>query len=146
MTSVRAAGYSSRGRSAGTASSPMDAVSSSPVSAEKLVISPEDQIKVMEKRVQALIYESCKASESGDYRLALEKAKEAGKKERLVAKQKEQTNLTEQVNLDLTYCVLFNLGNHYYLNKMYQEALNTFAVIVKNKAFTQSGRLRVNMG
>ncbi len=29
---------------------------------------------------------------------------------------------------------------------MYQEALNTYAIIVKNKAFAQSGRLRVNMG
>jgi intraflagellar transport protein 88 len=29
---------------------------------------------------------------------------------------------------------------------MYQEALNSYGVIVKNKMFNQSGRLRVNMG
>lgn len=52
----------------------------------------------------------------------------------------------ENINLDLTYCVLFNLANQYHANKMYQEALNSYAVIVKNKLFNQSGRLRVNMG
>ncbi len=29
---------------------------------------------------------------------------------------------------------------------MYQEALNSYSVIAKNKLFNQSGRLRVNMG
>ena len=34
----------------------------------------------------------------------------------------------------------------YHLNGMYQEALNTYSLIVKNKQYPQSGRLRVNMG
>ena len=34
----------------------------------------------------------------------------------------------------------------YHLNKMYAEALNTYSLIVKNKQYPQSGRLRVNMG
>ena len=100
----------------------------------------------MEKRVSQLVHESCKAASDGNYRAALEKAKDSGKKERQVAKQRETANAGEQPNLDLTYCVLFNLANQYYSNKLYQEALNTYAVIVKNKAFNQSGRLRVNMG
>lgn len=29
---------------------------------------------------------------------------------------------------------------------MYAEALNTYSLIVKNKQYPQSGRLRVNMG
>lgn len=97
----------------------------------------------MEKRVNTLVHESCIAAKNGDVRTALEKAKEAGKKERQIAKQKEQANLADQVNLDLTYFVLFNLANQYFSNKMYPEALNAYAVIVKNKAFNQSGRLRV---
>ena len=40
---------------------------------------------------------------------ALEKAKEAGRKERVLVKQREQLSLGEQVNLDLTFSVsLFN--------------------------------------
>jgi tetratricopeptide (TPR) repeat protein len=51
-----------------------------------------------------------------------------------------------QINFDLTYSVCFNLANSYYLLKMHDEALNTYNLIVKNKQYPQSGRLRVNMG
>lgn len=36
---------------------------------------------------------------------ALEKAKEAGRKERALCRQREQSSLGEQVNLDMTYSV-----------------------------------------
>ncbi len=77
---------------------------------------------------------------------ALEKAKEAGRKERMLCKQREQANMTEQINLDLTYCVLFNLANQYQANQMHAEALNTYLLIVRNRMFSNGGRLRVNMG
>ena len=38
---------------------------------------------------------------------ALDKAKEAGRKERLLCKQRDQASLNEQINLDLTYSVSF---------------------------------------
>ena len=34
----------------------------------------------------------------------------------------------------------------YHLNGMFTEAINTYSLIVKNKQYPQSGRLRVNMG
>ena len=34
----------------------------------------------------------------------------------------------EQVNLDLTFSVLFNLAHQYTANEMYNEALNTYQV------------------
>ena len=100
----------------------------------------------MERKVSKLIEESTIAASDSNYQLALEKAKEAGKKERQISKHREQLNLGDQTNFDLTYSVLFNLATQYKTNKMYQEALNSYAVIVKNKLFNQSGRLRVNMG
>ncbi|KAJ3102294.1 Intraflagellar transport protein 88 [Phlyctochytrium planicorne] len=148
MTSVRAAGYSSRGR-AGMTSGPLfdpfnQAVG---VTAEKQADSlPEEQIKALEKKVSLLIEESSIAGSEGNMQLALEKAKEAAKRERALSKQREQAGLGDQINLDLTYCVLFNLASQYHASKLYQEALNGYAVIVKNKMFNQSGRLRVNMG
>lgn len=42
------------------------------------------------------------------HRQALEKAKEAGRKERAAVKLREQLNLMDQVNLDLT----FNVSMH----------------------------------
>ncbi|TPX58753.1 hypothetical protein SpCBS45565_g07909 [Spizellomyces sp. 'palustris'] len=151
MTSVRAAGYSSRGRpgmAAGQAFDPFNQGGGTPSAGgyHKLEETPEEQIRNLERKVSQLIEESTIAAAEGNLRLALEKAKDAGKKERQLSRQREQAELGEQMNLDLTYCVLFNLANQYQANQMYQEALNTFAVIVKNKLFNQSGRLRVNMG
>ncbi|CAI2356644.1 unnamed protein product [Caenorhabditis sp. 36 PRJEB53466] len=77
---------------------------------------------------------------------ALDKAKETGRRERAVMKYREQHNLTEQMNLDLTYTVLFNLAEQYEANEMTNEALHTYDLIVRNKMFQNSGRLRVNIG
>lgn len=77
---------------------------------------------------------------------ALDKAKEAGRKERLLCRQREQVGLSDQISLDLTYCVLFNLANQYQANRMHTEALNTYLLIVKNKMFSNGARLRINMG
>ncbi|KAJ1343543.1 hypothetical protein BSLG_001924 [Batrachochytrium salamandrivorans] len=119
---------------------------STPLSDKAAESSPEEQIKAFERKVNHIIEESNFAAAQGNYQQALSKAKEAGKKERQLSKQREEFNLGDQINLDLTYCVLFNLANQYHVNKMYQEALNSYAVIVKNKLFNQSGRLRANMG
>ncbi|KAI8854413.1 hypothetical protein BC829DRAFT_190688 [Chytridium lagenaria] len=148
MTSVRAAGYSSRGRPGMTSGAMFDPFNQAGgASAEKQAESlPEEQIKALERKVSLLIEESAMAGSDGDLQLALEKAKEAAKRERALSKQREQAGLGDQINLDLTYCVLFNLASQYHASKLYQEALNGYAVIVKNKMFNQSGRLRVNMG
>jgi intraflagellar transport protein 88 len=113
---------------------------------EKSDSSPEEQAKGMERKVHKLVEASALANYNGDPVQALERAKEAGKKERALCKFREQNGLSEQINLDLTYSVCFNLANMYHTNKMYGEALKTYATIVKNKQFPQGGRLRVNMG
>ena len=59
---------------------------------------------------------------------------------------REENGLADQINIDLTYSVCFNLANQYHVCGMYTEALNTYTLIVKNKQYAQSGRLRVNMG
>uniref|UniRef100_A0A3B3H596 Intraflagellar transport 88 homolog n=1 Tax=Oryzias latipes TaxID=8090 RepID=A0A3B3H596_ORYLA len=107
---------------------------------------PEEKIKIMEKKVNDLIEESCMAYSSGASQLALEKAKEARRKEQALVRQREQSGTADHINLDLTYSVLLNLANQYEHNEMYPEALNTYQVIVKNKMFNNPGRLKVNMG
>jgi intraflagellar transport protein 88 len=47
--------------------------------------------------------------------IALEKAKEAIKKERALCKHREKNGLGEQINHDLTYAVNFNLANQFRL-------------------------------
>ncbi|KAM8854965.1 intraflagellar transport protein 88 homolog isoform 1-T1 [Spinachia spinachia] len=145
MTAVRPAGYTSSmtrgstfdplGQSRGPAA-PLEA---------KNEDTPEEKIKILEKKVNDLIEESCMAHSTGALQLALEKAKEAGRKERTLVRQREQSGNADHVNLDLTYSVLLNLANQYANNEMFPEALNSYQVIVKNKMFSNAGRLKVNM-
>ncbi|XP_069747454.1 intraflagellar transport protein 88 homolog isoform X2 [Narcine bancroftii] len=145
MTAVRAAGYSSSVHKG----SPFDPLGQSRGPAAPLETknedTPEEKVKNLEKTVNELIEESCIANGRGDLQLALEKAKEAGRKERILVRQREQTASADHINLDLTYSVLFNLASQYAANDMYAEALNTYQVIVKNKMFNNAGRLKVNM-
>lgn len=153
MTSNRAAGFSRAGRNmngtlntTNTVFDPLNQASSLNVPEKTDVQVLEEKIKVLEKSVNTLIEESCFAADEENYSLGLDKAKEAGKKERQLSKLREENGLQDQINLDLTYCVLLNLANMYHSCRMYQESLNTYNVIIKNKLFNQSGRLRVNMG
>ncbi|XP_044072254.1 intraflagellar transport protein 88 homolog isoform X1 [Siniperca chuatsi] len=145
MTAVRAAGYTS----SLTRGSNFDPLGQSrgpaPPLEGKNEDTPEEKIKILEKKVNDLIEESCMAQSIGALQLALEKAKEAGRKERALVRQREQSGNAEHINLDLTYSVLLNLANQYANNEMYPEALNSYQVIVKNKMFSNAGRLKVNM-
>ncbi|XP_019380627.1 PREDICTED: intraflagellar transport protein 88 homolog [Gavialis gangeticus] len=146
MTAVHAAGYT-KGAMRGSAFDPLgQGRGPAPPLEMKNEDSPEEKMKQLEKKVNELVEESCIANSCGDLKLALEKAKEAGRKERVLVRQREQIASAENINLDLTYSVLFNLASQYAANEMYAEALNTYQVIVKNKMFSNGGRLKVNMG
>ncbi|XP_036397037.1 intraflagellar transport protein 88 homolog isoform X3 [Megalops cyprinoides] len=145
MTAVRAAGYSSA-VARGSAFDPLgQSKGPAPPLETKNEDTPEEKMKILERKVNDLIEESCMAHGRGDLQLSLEKAKEAGRKERALVRQREQTGTADHINLDLTYSVLFNLANQYANNDMYPEALNTYQVIVKNKMFSNAGLLKVNM-
>lgn len=147
MTSVSGAGYKGNLSKDNKVFDPLNiGRGPAPPLAEKADNSHEDKAKDMEKKVHRLIEESAKALVEKEYQRALEKAKEAGKFERQLTKFRESHNLSDQINYDLTYSICVNLANTYFYNKMYDEALNTYQLIVKNKQYPQSGRLRVNMG
>lgn len=146
MTAVQAAGYT-KAAMRGSLFDPLgQARGPAPPLEMKSPDSSEEKIRQLEKKVNELVEESCIANSCGDLKLALEKAKEAGRKERVLVRQREQTATSDSINLDLTYSVLFNLASQYAANEMYAEALNTYQVIVKNKMFNNGGRLKVNMG
>ncbi|KAM6382488.1 intraflagellar transport protein 88 homolog isoform 4-T4 [Alca torda] len=146
MTAVHAAGYT-KAAMRGSSFDPLgQARGPAPPLEMKNSDSSEEKIRQLEKKVNELVEESCIANSCGDLKLALEKAKEAGRKERVLVRQREQIATPENINLDLTYSVLFNLASQYAANELYAEALNTYQVIVKNKMFSNGGRLKVNMG
>jgi intraflagellar transport protein 88 len=100
----------------------------------------------MERLVNKLVEDSAVASVKGELRVALDKAKEAQTKEKALCRHREAHNMADQINIDLTYSVNFNLANQLHMNGLYSEALKTYQLIVKNKQYTQARKLRVNMG
>ncbi|XP_022596054.1 intraflagellar transport protein 88 homolog isoform X3 [Seriola dumerili] len=145
MTAVRAAGYTSSLTRGSTFDPLGQSKGPAPPLEAKNDDTPEEKIKILEKKVNDLIEESCMAQSVGALQLALEKAKEAGRKERMLVRQREQSGNADHINLDLTYSVLLNLANQYANNEMFPEALNSYQVIVKNKMFSNAGRMKVNM-
>ena len=143
MTAIRGAGFTStNSQSALTQFQEHTLVPTKDKSEE----TPEDAIKQLEKTITDLLEESAVLQNKGQHKQALDKAKEAARKERILCNQRDQASLGDQINLDLTYYVLFNLANQYQVNQLYPEALNAYLMIVKNKLFNNGGRLRVNMG
>ncbi|AYU79996.1 intraflagellar transport protein 88, putative [Leishmania donovani] len=154
MTSNRAVGFNSASNGAaavlfdptGQARMANMAMGPAPPLKKRSENSQEEELAEMEKQVNKLIEESAMLALQKDYGAALEKAKDAGKLERLLCKKREQYGLAEQINVDLTYAVHFNLAVQYQNHQLYTEALNTYNLIIRNVQFPQAGRLRVNMG
>jgi len=87
----------------------------------------------MEEEVHRLLEESATSKVRKNVTEALLKAKEAASKEKKIRQLREQTGSLDQVNIDLTFYVFYNLANMYHANNLYQEALNSYTIILKNK-------------
>jgi intraflagellar transport protein 88 len=112
MTSVAGAGFSSKSQGMSRfMDASAKALGPAPPLLEKVDNSPEEAAKDMEKKVHALLEGSADAAVKGDYVLALERAKEAGRKERSLCKFRDSNSLRDSINMDLTYAVCFNLAN-----------------------------------
>ena len=139
-------------------------------------LTPEEQCNALERKVLEVLEASCSAgaghgvyagkagargggggggsggdltsTTGGDYAAAIERAKEAGKRERALSRQRDSSGLGDHQSVELTYSVCFNLAFQYENAGMLTEALNAYSQIVKNKSFggIGAGRLRVNMG
>jgi len=150
MTSNRAAGYTAAGgKGPKGVFDPMgqgnDRGPAKPLE-KKTELSQEEKLREMEKEIHRLVEQSAMTREQGNLREALEKAKEAGKKERQLCRLRETQNLLDQLNVDLTYAVCLNLAIQHQANDNDNEALTIYTQIVKNKQYPFSGRFRVNMG
>lgn len=109
---------------------------------------PEEKYKGLESKIMYLLEESILESTGTDPNLssALNKAKEASSLDRTLLRLRDQNGGSSYHNFDITFSVLFNLANIYAKNRMFVEALNTYAMMTKNKMFPTVSRLKVNMG
>ncbi|XP_011303596.1 intraflagellar transport protein 88 homolog [Fopius arisanus] len=147
MTAVRGAGYTS---SRQVTFDPLNMSSTSRGPAPPLESgkedSPEEKIKIAERKIMDLIESSAEAAVDDNMRVALERAREASSRERVLIRLQEQAGLSESHNVDLTLAVLFNLATQYTNNEMYTEAIATYQAITRNRMFSNSARLKVNVG
>ncbi|EFN64974.1 Intraflagellar transport protein 88-like protein [Camponotus floridanus] len=145
MTAVRSAGYTSR-----QTFDPLNMGSSAKGPAPPLETNkedtPEEKIKAAERKIMGLIESSAEAASENNMRIALERAREASSRERALIRLQEQAGLSDNHNIDLTFAVLFNLAVQYTNNEMYTEAIATYQAITRNRMFSNSARLKVNMG
>ncbi|XP_070160360.1 intraflagellar transport protein 88 homolog [Polyergus mexicanus] len=145
MTAVRSAGYTSQ-----QTFDPLNMGSSVKGPAPPLETNkedtPEEKIKASERKIMGLIESSAEAASENNMRIALERAREASSRERALIRLQEQASLSDNHNIDLTFAVLFNLAVQYTNNEMYTEAIATYQAITRNRMFSNSARLKVNMG
>ncbi|XP_076238871.1 intraflagellar transport protein 88-like protein nompB [Calliopsis andreniformis] len=147
MTAVRGAGYTSSSRQ------PFDPLNmgntmkgpAPPLETGK-EDTPEEKIKVTERKIMELIESSVRAACENNMRAALERAREASSRERALIRLQEQAGLSDSHNVDLTFAVIFNLATQYTNNNMFTEAIATYQAITRNRMFSNSARLKVNMG
>jgi len=141
LTSIKGAGFVG-----GPARADARGAGPAPPLVEKGEPTPLDAVKEGSRRVHALLEASAEAAGRGDAVLALERAKEAGRKERALGKAREAAGMAETEGTELTYAVLFNLATAYTASKQWNEALSTYTLLAKNKALNAGPRVRINMG
>ena len=146
--SNKAAGYS--GGRPGTAVAGGPAVAGSKGPAPPLRKKPEDgpdvAIKEHEAKCHELLEASSRAQVDKDWVRAVETAREACKRERQLARVRENAGMGDSENLELAFATQLCLGNALEGNDQIADAMDTYTQIVKNKAFVGGGRVRVNMG
>ncbi len=137
MNSNKAAGYKAKEATNDT---------TAPVLEKKKEKTEEENFREMEEEVHRLLESSAELKLQNKMTDGLQKAKEAASKEKKIRQIRESTGNLDQVNIDLTFYVFYNLANLYHANGLFKEALNSYTIIVKNKQYPQASRLRVNMG
>ncbi|KAI1286930.1 Intraflagellar transport protein 88 -like protein [Halotydeus destructor] len=152
MTAVRGAGYTSINNRSPTSFDPLNQAKNMSNFQGRDDSTPEAKIRNLELKVNSLLEESVANAHRTHFSLALEKAKEAVAKERSLARQKEQNSSTNSnvdsvsASFELAITVQFNLAIQFANNEMFSEAINTYTNVIKNKSFSNTGRLRTNIG
>ncbi|XP_076226505.1 intraflagellar transport protein 88-like protein nompB isoform X2 [Nomia melanderi] len=141
MTAVRGAGYTSSSRQTFDPLNMGNTVKGAapPLESGK-EDTPEEKIRVAERKIMELIESSVEAAYENNMRIALERAREASSRERALIRLQEQAGLSDNHN------VIFNLATQYTNNNMFTEAIATYQAITRNRMFSNSARLKVNMG
>jgi tetratricopeptide (TPR) repeat protein len=105
----------------------------------------EDIMRKLERKTHGLFEESTVLARKRDFARAVDAATAAIQTERQLSRLRDEDN-PDNVNTDITYAVMLNLGSIYQQAGMHSKALKQFEDVVSNKQLGNSGRLRINIG
>ena len=100
----------------------------------------------MERKVQHLIDESARLSLTKNFVKSLETAKEAKNCERELFRFIEIQGLHEQTVNDLPFASSLNLAISFQESEMFDDAIDIYTTMIKEKEHPNAERLRVNIG
>ena len=92
--------------------------------------SVELNLKNIERKINKLVEDCANHNLKKEFRESLEKAKEAVSLEKTLRKQREQANVIDTINTDLTFSVMFNLAVQYQYNQMPTVKIFLFLILV----------------
>ena len=108
---------------------------------------PEEKMREMEAEVHLHLERSASAGRDGDADAAFDAARECAKAERALVRAREKAGLADAQAPELTFAAQLNLAHRQHRRGQYDDALETYRAIAKNKQFPRhAGRVRVNMG
>ncbi|KAL7470419.1 LOW QUALITY PROTEIN: hypothetical protein ACHAXS_010642 [Conticribra weissflogii] len=107
---------------------------------------PNEIAEELELQINNLVDESVLLKRNGKNIEALEKSKEAGKKEQQLRKYKKGNSLPRDNDQPLTFVTWFNLARAYEANDMIDEAIESYNFLANQRKHPLSRRLRINLG
>lgn len=152
LTARSKAGYSSRSGGEQSQKNQMTAAANPMATPNASSVGPAraDPVEVandMEGNIHRLLDESTLLLHRGDMLDALDKAKEAGKMERNLAKYREAQSLPSEDGHDLLlFGTWFQLALAYVKNSMYDEAIKTYTYLARQRKLPSSWKAQVNLG
>lgn len=107
-------------------------------------LTTEQKLKVAEKACNDCVTQSCVLASNGEFQSAIEKAREAFKKDEWCERQRQRSASSDvAVNTNISLTVKVNLACHLQSGKQFDEALTIFQQLIKNE---ENSRFRVNIG
>jgi intraflagellar transport protein 88 len=152
MTATSRAGYQSNA-SAASGGSPSESSTRSAIRDVQAQLteyrknSPTYQAEEMKKRVNLLLNVSAQLTAQKRFHDSLEKAKEAVREDKELAKYCQSNNVGDSQEDYLSFVVLFHLAVSFELNEQYEQAMSTYEVILKTQGKAPTVRnAHVNLG
>lgn len=107
---------------------------------------PNEVASKMKAQINALLDETAALTKEGKALEAMDRAKDAVKKEDSLRKYRKEHSLSSEGQVELLFAVCFNVASCYQMNDLLDESVNAYTQITKQREHPLAGRARINLG